>query len=206
MDKQCIKTEKAGLKIGRALQMTIIMLLTGIAYASASSYAQEHRVSVKVENGTFYDVVTQIEKQSEFMFFYKSEEINNEQRVTLVARNKLIFEILNELLKDQGLSYRVIDRHIIITKAPPVVEEQGRRISGTVTDTNGEPIAGANVVEKGTTNGIMTDADGNFSLNVAENAVLQVSFIGYITQEISALSGGGGQFPCNKADRRRAGA
>ncbi|MDR1675753.1 MAG: TonB-dependent receptor [Tannerella sp.] len=168
------------------------MILTGIVYTSASSYAEEHRVSVKVKDGTFYDVVTQIEKQSEFMFFYKSEEIDNDRRVTLVARNKLVFEILNELLRDQELSYRIIDRHIIITKSPLVVEQQGIRISGTVTDENGEPVIGANVMEKGTANGVVTDVDGNFSLTVAKDAILQVSVIGYITQEISVLSAGGG--------------
>jgi TonB-linked SusC/RagA family outer membrane protein len=72
------------------------------------------------------------------------------------------------------------------------VSQQTVSITGEVKDTNGEPIIGANVVEKGTTNGTVTDVDGKFSLNVAENAVLQASYIGYITQEISVLSHGGG--------------
>jgi hypothetical protein len=114
MDKYFIRAEKVCLKIRRIMRLTLIMTLTGILYASASPYAQEHRVSVNVEDGTFYDVVTQIEKQSEFMFFYKSEEINNDWRVTLVARNRPVFEVLDELLRDQGLGYRIIDRHIII--------------------------------------------------------------------------------------------
>jgi hypothetical protein len=67
-----------------------------------------------------------------------------------------------------------------------------KRISGTVVDVNDEPIIGVNVVEKGTANGTVTDTDGNFSLSVKENATLQVSYVGYITQEISVLSVGGG--------------
>jgi TonB-linked SusC/RagA family outer membrane protein len=146
-------------------------------------------MSITVKDGTFYDVVKQIEKQSDFLFFYKNEEINDNQRVSLVAKNKLLFEILDELLKDQGLGYRIIDKHVIITKAPPVIEQQGIQITGTVVDVTGEPIIGANIVEKNVaTNGTVTDADGNFSLDVAEDAVLQVSYIGYITQEISVLS------------------
>jgi TonB-linked SusC/RagA family outer membrane protein len=68
-----------------------------------------------------------------------------------------------------------------------LLQQQGRRITGTVVDETGEPVIGANVKEKGTTNGIVTDADGKFFLNVADNAVLQVSFIGYVTQEINKL-------------------
>jgi hypothetical protein len=67
-----------------------------------------------------------------------------------------------------------------------------KRINGTVVDVNDEPIIGVNVVEKGTINGIVTDIDGNFSLSVKENATLQVSYIGYITQEINVLSVVGG--------------
>jgi hypothetical protein len=67
-----------------------------------------------------------------------------------------------------------------------------KRISGTVVDVNDEPIIGVNVVERGTTNGTVTDVDGNFSLSVRENATLQVSYIGYITQEINVLSAWGG--------------
>jgi TonB-linked SusC/RagA family outer membrane protein len=192
MNKDRIKKDNACLKIGRITRLMIILILTGVAYASASSYALEHRVSVEVTDGTFYDVVTQIEKQSEFMFFYKSEEINNSQRVTLVAKNKLVSEVLNELLEYRDMTYRIMDKHIIIVKTPPVTQQQGKRITGTVTDEKGEPIIGANVVEKGTTNGLVTDADGKFALTVSENATLQVSFIGYITQEINVLSRGGG--------------
>jgi TonB-linked SusC/RagA family outer membrane protein len=187
MNKKRIKKDNVCLKIGRIMKLTIILALAGVAYASASSYAQEHRVSVEVKNGTFYDVVTQIERQSEFMFFYKSAEIDNSQHITLIAKNKLVSEVLNELISEQGLNYRIIDRHIIISKTPLVVMQQGRRITGTITDVAGEPIVGANILEKGTTNGTITDANGQFTLTVADNAVLQVSYIGYITQDVSSL-------------------
>ncbi|MDR1938685.1 MAG: carboxypeptidase-like regulatory domain-containing protein, partial [Tannerellaceae bacterium] len=167
------------------MKLVTILTLTGIVYASATSYAQEHHISVRVNNGTFYEVVSQIEKQSEFMFFYKSEEIDNNQPITLVAVNQTVPDILNELIKKQGLSYRIFDKHILITKAAPLAQQQGKRISGTVIDENSEPIIGANVVEKGTTNGVITDIGGHFTLNVRENTTLQISYIGYIPQEIS---------------------
>jgi TonB-linked SusC/RagA family outer membrane protein len=73
------------------------------------------------------------------------------------------------------------------------LQQSKTRITGTVVDADGEPVIGANIVEKGTTNGIVTDVGGNFSLTVAKNAVLQVSYIGYITQEISVSSVGEGR-------------
>lgn len=86
------------------MKITLMLILVGILQISATTYAQEHRISVSVENGTFYDVVSQIEKQSEFMFFYKSEEIDNDQRINLNAKNKLVSEILNEITKNNNLT------------------------------------------------------------------------------------------------------
>ncbi|MRZ52729.1 SusC/RagA family TonB-linked outer membrane protein, partial [Parabacteroides distasonis] len=160
-----------------------MFILVGILQISAITYAQEHRISVSVENGTFYDVVSQIEKQSEFMFFYKSEEIDNNQRINLNVTNKLVSEILNEITKNNNLAYKITGKHIIITRV--VSENQvSKRIKGCIKDSSGEPIVGANVVEKGTTNGAITDIDGNFSIEVATGAVLQISYIGYSTQDI----------------------
>lgn len=171
------------LKIKRIMKFATILILMGIIQVSATTYAQEHRISIAVENGTFYDVVSQIEKQSEFMFFYKSEEIDNNQRINLKVENKLISEILNEITKSNHLTYKITGKHIIITKAS-VSSQPSKTITGTITDENGEPIIGANIVEKGTTNGSITDIDGKFSLNIRESAILVISYIGYNTQYI----------------------
>lgn len=175
------------LKIGRIMKITVILLLIGFFQATAVTYAQEHRISVAVENGTFYDVVSQIEKQSEFMFFYKSEEIDNNQRINLKADNKLVSEILNEITKNNNLFYKIVDKHIIITKAT-VSNQKNKLITGIVTDENGDPIVGANIIEKGTNNGVVTDVDGKFTLNVGEKAILEVSYIGYNKETIPVLA------------------
>ncbi|MDR3268514.1 MAG: TonB-dependent receptor [Tannerella sp.] len=175
---------KLYIKIKRSMQIATLLILAGIVHLSASTYAEEHRISVQIKNGTFYEVITQIEQQSEFMFFYKSEEIDNNLRVTLEAKNKLVFDILNELLKNRGLHYQIIDRHILISKAP-IINQEGKRITGTVIDVNGEPIIGANVVEKGTTNGRVTDIDGKFEFSVSPGATLEISYIGYMSKEVT---------------------
>jgi TonB-dependent SusC/RagA subfamily outer membrane receptor len=107
------------------------------------------------------------------------------------VKKKSVPEILSELFDGTDVRYIVEGVNIVLVKLPPAatqpaaVQQNGRKVSGTVVDAVGEPVVGANVLEKGsTTNGTVTDVEGNFSLTVAESAVLQVSFIGYITQEI----------------------
>ena len=89
MKKKRDDSVSLSLKVTRIMKITLILILVGVIQVSATTYAQEHRISVSVKNGTFYDVVSQIERQSEFMFFYKSEEIDSNQRINLNAKNKL---------------------------------------------------------------------------------------------------------------------
>ncbi len=172
------------LKVLRIMKITTLLLLIGILHVSASAYAQSQRISVEIKNGTFYDVISQIEKQSDFMFFYNSNDIDNNQHISIQAKDQLVTDILNEIIKNNNLAYKVTGKHIVITRIPAIAQQTHRLITGTVTDENGDPIIGTNVVEKGTTNGIITDMDGKFALSVNDNAVLQISYIGYIAQEI----------------------
>ena len=103
------------LKITRIMKIMLMFILVGIMQASANTYAQEHRITLSIENGTFYDVVSQIEEQSEFMFFYKSEEIDKTQKINLNVKDKLISEVLNEIMKNSDLTYKVMGKHIVIT-------------------------------------------------------------------------------------------
>lgn len=185
MKKNRIGSNEPSLKIVRIMKITALFFWLGLIHATATTYAQEHRISVSVENGTFYDVVAQIEKQSEFMFFYKSEEIDNSRRINIRAENKLVSEILNEITRNQPLTYRITGKHIIITRAASTFQPV-HRVSGVVTDERGEPIIGANVVVAGTTNGTITDMDGKFSLEVSPDSELLVSYIGYIQKRVKA--------------------
>jgi TonB-linked SusC/RagA family outer membrane protein len=175
-----------------------IFTTTGACFAS-KSYSQEVLFTMEYDNCTLKDVIHEIEQQSEFIFFYLDSSMDMSRKVSIHVRNENVETILDQLFAETTNRYYISDRQIIISKGKesipevsPVIEQTGKRITGSVIDPNGEPVIGANVLEKGTrTNGTVTDQDGHFSLNVADNAVLQVSFIGYITQEISILSGGG---------------
>ena len=175
-------------KIRRIMKLTLAFTLLCIIHISANTYAQTTQVSVDVKNGTFYDVVKQVEKQSEYLFFYNSKDIPNDLPVSLLKTKSNITVILDYLVEKYDLSYKIDDRQIFLTKNAVVQQQQGKRITGIVKDPNGEPIIGANVMEKGTTNGVVTDIDGKFMLTVSEKAVVQISYIGYLGQDISVGS------------------
>lgn len=134
---------------------------------------------------TVKEAFSEIEKQTGMSVDYDESVIDLDRKIETIVRNKPLAETLAILLKGTGCSYVIKNNHIVIsaqtttnTQAPVLT------ITGTVIDELGEPIAGANVVEKGTTNGIMTDMDGNYSLTVPQGAVVQFSYIGYVTQDV----------------------
>ena len=170
------------------MKLTVLMLVVCLSQVVAATYAQTTKLSVSVKEETLENVLKQIEKQSEFLFFYNLEEVNKNEKISITKKNSSIQEILDVITEKTGLKYTIKDRHIVLTvqnnPAPALVTQQVRKITGTVSDAFG-PITGANIVEKGTTNGTTTDMEGNFSIEVSDGAILQVSFIGYIQQDIA---------------------
>ena len=172
----------------KIMKLTVLMLAVCLSSVVASTYAQTTTLNVSAKNETLEKVLKQIEKQSEFLFFYNLEEINKNEKISINEKNANIQTVLNAIAAKTGLKYTIKDRHIVLTSevvpASPAVQQQERKVTGTVNDAFG-PVAGANVIQKGTTNGTTTDMDGNFSIEVPANATLQISFIGYIPQDIA---------------------
>lgn len=172
----------------KIMKLTVLMLAVCLSSVVASTYAQTTTLNVSAKNETLEKVLEQIEKQSEFLFFYNLEEINKNEKISINEKNANIQTVLNAIAAKTGLKYMIKDRHIVLTSevvpASPAVQQQERKVTGTVNDAFG-PVAGANVIQKGTTNGTTTDMDGNFSIEVPANATLQISFIGYIPQDIA---------------------
>ncbi len=181
----------------KIMKIIIVMLIGFLPSAMASSYAQNTKLSVSVQNESLENVFREIEKQSEFLFFYQSDEINKKEKITINKKNSTIFELLDEISDKLNIDYVVKDRHIVLTlhrkknsnndtsdtNQPEQVPDK-KKISGTILDESGEPIIGASIVLQGTTNGVITDINGNFTLEVPEKGTLKISYIGYITQEI----------------------
>lgn len=177
-------------KIPLCMRLSVIMLFVfiGLTYASGS-YSQSTTLSLNVNNKTVQEVLDEIEKQSEFHFFYNNKQVDTKRIVSIRSNKKNVFNVLEQLFNGTDISYKVLDKSIILSPndilATAVVAQQSiKNISGKVTDNNGEPIIGANVVEKGSSNGTITNIDGTFTLSVPSNATLVISYIGYVKKEI----------------------
>jgi TonB-linked SusC/RagA family outer membrane protein len=163
-------------------------LLTSVA---EKSYAQSTKLTFALKNTSIKGVLEHIENNSEFSFMYENNVINVDTRVDFAAKDETIDVILNRLLND-NIDYRVIGRHIVLFaiqqkngETLPVIGQQQPAVTGTATDETGQPLPGVTVVVKGTTQGTVTNADGEYSLsNIPENATLVFSFVGMRTQEI----------------------
>ena len=177
-------------KFCRIMKLIALYLFLGINVCLASnSYSQGTLLSVSANNKSVKEVFEQIEHNSEFIFFYLNNVVDLNRKVTLHVKNQNIETILDMLFKDTDNVYKINDRQIAINKKADRDSEKAWRekwkVTGVVTDINGESIIGASIMEKGTTNGVTTDMDGRYVIYVSgEQAVLRVSYIGYITHEV----------------------
>lgn len=180
-------------KIPLCMRLTAIMLFVciGLAYAS-DSYSQSATLTLNVNNKTVQEVLDEIEKQSEFHFFYNNKQVNTNRVVSIKSNKKNVFNVLEQLFNGTDISYKVLEKSIILSHkevlSEATIQQSIKNISGTITDSKGEPIIGANVIEKGSTNGTITDIDGKFSLSVPNKAILVISYIGYVTKDIQVGS------------------
>ncbi|MDP2338805.1 MAG: SusC/RagA family TonB-linked outer membrane protein [Bacteroidota bacterium] len=178
-------------KLLRVMKLTAFLVLILVIDVSASLYSQNSKVSVKVVNGTLSEIFNKIEEQSEYRFFYQNEQIRDVERKSIDVSNKNTLELVSDLLGSTDLTYKLVDRNIIIFPSSErnIMEnafQQQKSVSGKVTDSTGASLPGVSVVVKGSTSGTITDASGTFSLaNVSSDATLVFSFIGLKTQEIA---------------------
>ena len=176
------------------MRLTTLFSIACSLQISASVYSQETKLSLDVNNQTIKEVLFKIEKQSGFRFIYESEKVNLNKKVSVHVKEQTVETILKRLFEQEGIKYEITENNFILInpstkneKAAPssqAVLQKKNLVKGVVTDENGEPIIGANVVEKGTTNGTVTDLDGKFTMEVSENGVLQISYIGYAMTEL----------------------
>jgi TonB-dependent starch-binding outer membrane protein SusC len=178
-------------KTFRKMRLTLYALILAVVQSYAlSGYAQATKLNLNMENSTVREVLLEIENMSEFRFLYNSKMVNVDRTVSVEFEDLTIDKALDRLFKDTDAAYRIIDRQVVLfSKNEPVPEtvdlQQQRTVSGAVTDNSGQPLPGVTVVVKGTTQGTVTNADGNYSLsNIPEDAILVFSFVGMRTQEV----------------------
>ncbi|MGC9355268.1 MAG: carboxypeptidase-like regulatory domain-containing protein, partial [Mariniphaga sp.] len=162
-------------------KLTFFLSLFLVLQMSANVYSQT-RLSVESKNKTVKEVLWEIEKQSEFRFFYNEDFVNMERRVGFNIENETIAEIMDHLFDPAKFSYKMTENNLIVII--PAEGQQPQTVRGKVTTTQGEPIPGVTVMLKGTTTGTVTDNDGDYSITVREPTdVLVFSFVGLLTQE-----------------------
>ncbi len=171
------------------MKLTFVFMLFGLMSFASASYSQSTRLTFELRNVTIESVFRQIEELSEYKFAYNSTKLDINKRISVLAENRSIEDILKEMTASAGFSYRVVDRYIIITdedgQSTALSVMQQKKVSGKVTDESGLPLPGVSVVIKGTAIGMITDGSGEYALvNVSDHAVLQFSFVGMKSQEI----------------------
>lgn len=165
------------------LKLTHLVLIFLFFISPFEIKAQNTRVSISVKNVSIKELLTDIEKKSDVRFSYIEKNLDPNKDLTINVQDEPVEKLLDRVLPGKGMEYTRTGNTIAI-KRISTQSKKAKKVSGTISDNKGETIIGANVIEKGTTNGIITDADGNFSLDVPEGAILQISYIGYISQEI----------------------
>ncbi|NDV63717.1 TonB-dependent receptor [Bacteroides sp. 224] len=176
----------------KVLGLFICFLFAGTSPALASSnfhYSQMKTLSIHVENRTLREAFKEIEKNSQFVFFYLDDDIDLERKVSFNIKGEKIEDILNKLLEGTSCKYQVADRQVFIsgkgTSSADAQQQNGRKISGRITDIKGEPLIGVNVAEEGSTNGVITNVDGLYELRVnKKNAIVKASYVGFKVAEV----------------------
>jgi len=174
------------------MRLTAIFLFAGFMALGSSTYSQGTRLNFRLEKATLQEFFSKVEGISEFYFFYKDDEVDLETTVSLDIQNQTIDQILDNVLRETGLDYRIVDRYIVVSSNPmtnnalPNWVQQQVTIAGTVRNQAGEPIPGTTILVKGTLSGTITDVNGRFSMVLPHNAqVLVFSFVGMRSQEVA---------------------
>ncbi|MFV0270018.1 MAG: SusC/RagA family TonB-linked outer membrane protein, partial [Draconibacterium sp.] len=168
------------------MKITAILLFVFTFQSYASSYAQSTKLNLSMEGITFEEFIEEVEAKTEFFFMLRYDEDILDKKIDVICKDAQISDILDDILKNTGYSYSIIDKYIAISKKQADLKGlQQSRISGTVTDNEGQPLPGVTVLIKGTTTGTISDFEGKYVLtDVPAEAVLVFSFVGMKTQEI----------------------
>lgn len=166
------------------------ILIITLSSFSILSYAQSQHVNLTGNNLPLKEVFKQIEEQTHLLVNYKIQDIDDSRVISQLPQAGTVEQVLGQLLEGTGCTVTFQDKYIIIQKqtASPSTQ-QSKSISGVVKDESGLPVIGANIIVKeDPTHGTITDIDGKFNLDVPQGVTLEVSYIGYNTQQVAVGS------------------
>lgn len=179
----------------RIAKISIFFMFLGVGILSAaSSYSQNTKFNLKISNKPIKDVFSEIEKSSEYIFFYNNEAVDVNKKVSVSVSDGTIDQVLHKILDNEAATYEISDRQVIIYKEnkkregleTKAVQQTKFQVTGKIVDESGEALIGVSVVEKGTSNGAISDFNGNYSLMVNnKNGILTFTYIGFDVLERS---------------------
>lgn len=164
------------------------ILLFALCFCN-TAFGQKQQITVSMKNQPLLKLFESIEAQSDLSIAYNQSKLDVKKNVTVNFSNETVASVLNTVLRGTGFTYRLEGKHIIITPVPsyPKAETSSNKnikIRGTVTDEQGEPVIGANVLVENSKRATITDLNGEFSLEVPANSKIRITYIGYVTQEV----------------------
>lgn len=169
---------------GKYLRTLVFLGLSAAPFQLVSA-----QFNLSLANPSLGSVIKEIQAQSDYQFFY-DDKLASVQLESLNMNDSSLQEVLSKALSGKNISYKIDDKVVYLSmdnstvKKSPAQETTKKTITGRIIDATGEPLIGVTIMEKGTTNGSITDYDGNYSLSVPGNAVLQFSYIGYKSIEM----------------------
>lgn len=161
--------------------------LVGVFFMSASIPIVAQKVSLNLNQAAMEDAFSEISKQTKLSFAYSQPTINTNTKVNLNVKNADISLVLNKLFAGTNIVYEIRDNKIFLTnKSLATLQKNDKKITvkGIIKDNEGDPLIGASIAEKGTTNAVMTDVDGSYSIIVSPSAILIASYVGFQNREI----------------------
>ncbi len=177
-----------------SMRSLFFIMTLGLGSLFANTGNTQEKINVRVDNVSYAELFKVVQNSSDYVFFYKDAVINTNKKVSLNLQNATIETILQQAFKGANLNYVVNNKQVVIkagsntdTRTNTTANQQEKfLVKGTVVDAKGVPLVGANILEKGTSNGILSDFDGKFELQVKEgSATLVVSYVGFVTQQIA---------------------
>ena len=184
-----------------SVKILSLLLLGGVTVQAGECLAiggirlqtTEVRISLQMEDANLDEIIWQIQKETDFVFFYNSQDVKSATNIDISVSDVSVAEVLDAALKNTNLEYKESEKGIVIKKRPQVApvndagnQNQKKEIKGIVTDDNKLPLPGVSVILKGTTTGVSTNFDGEFTLEIPANekSTLIFSFIGMQSQEV----------------------
>ena len=170
----------------RIMRISLFLLFVCVCQLMAEEAgAQNIEIKISQNSMTIKQLVKEIEAQTDYLVVFRDQDVDVNKTVSFRKKSAKISDYLEQVAESTGIGYRFENNYITLVQKSQSVTQNKKKISGKIVDSTGEPVIGANIVEKGTTNGTITDLNGNFTLEVSSKSILLVSYIGYAPQEVT---------------------